>query len=154
LLNLLNIATESVEDVTENQCSNTLCKSKLTIPVNLDIYADKQLIQLAISHLLRNSCYASRNHNTPIFLSVPDEHNNDQIIIEVKDEGEGFDSATMKEMTEPFFSTREDTAGLGLTIVQQIVDKHDGKMNISGSKNEGCTIQIILPQPKATPELS
>jgi len=152
--NLLNLARETVDDVTENHCHNTLCKIKLTIPVNLDIYADKQLIQLAISHLFRNSCYASRNHNTPIFLSVPDEYNNDQIIIEVKDEGEGFDSATMKEMTEPFFSTREDTAGLGLAIVQHIVDKHDGKMNISGSENEGCTIRIILPQPKATPELS
>lgn len=152
--NLLNLARETIDDVTENQCNNILCKIKLTIPVNLDIYADKQLIQLAISHLLRNSCYASRNCNKPILLSVFDEHNLDQIVIEVRDEGEGINSKTIREMTEPFFSTREDTAGLGLSIVQQIVDKHDGKMVISGSENEGCTIRIILPQPKATPELS
>ena len=152
--NLLNLARETIDDVTENQCNNILCKIKLTIPVNLDIYADKQLIQLAISHLLRNSCYASRNCNKRILLSVFDEHNLDQIVIEVRDEGEGINSKTIREMTEPFFSTREDTAGLGLSIVQQIVDKHDGKMDISGSENEGCTIRIILPQPKATPELS
>jgi two-component system sensor histidine kinase PilS (NtrC family) len=151
--NLLNLARETVVDVIENQCRNTLCTIKITIAIDLDIYADKQLIQLAISHILRNSCYASRNCSKPIFLSVFDEHEKDQIVIEIKDEGEGIDATVRREMIEPFFSTREDTAGLGLTIVQQIINKHDGSMDISGSEKIGCTVRITLPQPKTTPEL-
>ena len=44
--------------------------SDFSIPDNLQIYADQQLLSLALSHLLRNSCYASRNTSEPIVISA------------------------------------------------------------------------------------
>jgi signal transduction histidine kinase len=148
--NLHKLARETVDSFSE-MLNNTTCRIKLTIPDNLDIYADRQLMQLALSHLLKNSCYASRNLKKPVTLSVFDEPDKEQIVIEVKDEGEGFDDSIKEKLTDPFFSNREDTAGLGLAIVKQIVTSHDGTMEINGSKDKGCTVRIILPLPDATP---
>jgi two-component system sensor histidine kinase PilS (NtrC family) len=148
--NLHKLARETADSFSE-MLNNTTCQIKLTIPDNLDIYADRQLMQLALSHLLKNSCYASRNLKKPVTLSVFDEPDKEQIVIEVKDEGEGFDDSIKEKLTDPFFSNREDTAGLGLAIVKQIVTSHDGTMEINGSKDKGCTVRIILPLPDATP---
>jgi two-component system sensor histidine kinase PilS (NtrC family) len=142
--------TDAISKIMRNE--NISCRIQLTIPDRLEIYADRQLIQLALGHLLKNSCYASRKNQAPIFLSAIDEADGNQIIIEVKDQGEGFAAELKEKMTDPFFSTREDTAGLGLAIVQQIVASHGGEMEINGGENQGCTVRITLPTPESTPE--
>ncbi len=152
--NLHKLAMETADDFSTTVNSNTACQIDLVIPENLDICADRQLMQLALSHLLNNSCYASRNNRKPITLSVFDEPDLELIVIEVKDEGEGFDDSIKEKLTEPFFSNREDTAGLGLSIVKQIVTSHDGKIEINGSKDKGCTVRITLPLSSTTPEQS
>lgn len=152
--NLRQMARETADDVANLVNSNRSCTIELAIPENLDIYADRQLLQLALSHLLRNSCYASRNSTSPVILSVIDEHDHGHIRLEIKDHGEGFAPEIKDKLIVPFFSAREDTAGLGLAIVNQIVTSHNGEMEISGSEGQGCTVRIILPLPEITPGLS
>lgn len=152
--NLRQMARETADDVANLVNSNRSCTIELAIPEDLDIYADRQLMQLALSHLLRNSCYASRNSTSPVILSVIDEHDHGHIHLEIKDHGEGFAPEIKDKLIVPFFSAREDTAGLGLAIVNQIVTSHNGEMEISGSEGQGCTVRIILPLPEITPGLS
>jgi signal transduction histidine kinase len=75
----------------------------------------------------------------------------EQVIIDIKDQGEGVDPGIVDKVFEPFFTTREDTAGLGLTIVRQIVAGHGGTIALIPGRERGCTISIRLPLPLAAP---
>ncbi|MDD3617882.1 MAG: ATP-binding protein [Desulfobulbaceae bacterium] len=151
--NLLRLARETVDQVKGGAaCSG--CTVKLDIPPNLDLCADRQLLQLALSHLLNNSCHAARNTSEPIEIAAreeTDDGNSVRIIIEVRDRGEGFDPALADKLFDPFFSTREDATGLGLSIVKQIVAGHSGSVAMANLPAGGCAVSIDLPLPETTP---
>jgi two-component system, NtrC family, sensor histidine kinase PilS len=130
------------------------CTVKVDIPDDLDLCADRQLLQLALSHLLHNSCYAARNNPESIEIAAREEDGNDRgacFVIEIRDRGEGFDPAMADKLFEPFFSTREDTTGLGLSIVKQIVAGHSGTIAMENLPDHGCLMRIRLPLPDTTP---
>lgn len=152
--NLLRLAREIVERLPgENDHGG--CVIQLAIPDDLDICADRSLLQLALIHLLKNSCYAARNSPEPVVLYGAEEKQNEEgeeyIVIEVRDKGMGLDQSIRDKVFDPFFSTREDAAGLGLAIVKQIVASHFGTVSIEGNQDQGSTVRIRLPLPAATP---
>ena len=68
-------------------------------------------------------------------------NNNDYIVTVIKDNGEGI-SDTKKVMT-PYFTTKKKGTGLGLPIVNKIINEHSGEFVIK--RSEGTTIEIWLP---------
>ncbi|GAB4342747.1 MAG: ATP-binding protein [Desulfobulbaceae bacterium] len=150
--NLRRLVFETVENIKREEYPESIIEAD--IPPELDIHADRQLLQLALCHLLRNSCHASRDTREAIRVTAHELTEGDRLIIEVLDRGEGFSSEMADKLTEPFFTTREDTAGLGLAIVRQIVENHGGELEITGSEGEGCHVRVTLPQPGATLEQS
>jgi two-component system, NtrC family, sensor histidine kinase PilS len=151
--NLKRLAEETVAVLAgENEGS---CSIRLEIQDTLDIHADRQLLQLALLHLLHNGCYASRNNPEPVVIragEIPaEEGKSEQVVIDVKDRGEGLDPGNLAQVFEPFFSTRVDTPGLGLSIVRQIVASHQGTITLIPGRERGCTARIQLPQPLPTP---
>ncbi len=68
-------------------------------------------------------------------------HNNDYIVTAIKDNGEGI-LDTKKVMT-PYFTTKKNGTGLGLPIVNKIINEHSGEFVIK--KDKGTTIEIWLP---------
>ena len=69
--------------------------------------------------------------------------NNDYIVINLKDNGLGI-SDTKKIMT-PYFTTKKKGTGLGLPIVNKIINEHSGDLVISSNKNKGTEISIHIP---------
>ena len=65
--------------------------------------------------------------------------------VTIADEGSGMDSATVDRIFEPFFSTKKRGTGLGLAIVKQIVEQHDGTINVASKPGEGTRFVIELP---------
>jgi signal transduction histidine kinase len=55
------------------------------------------------------------------------------------------DRATVDRIFEPFFSTKKRGTGLGLAIVKQIVEQHDGTINVASQPGEGTRFVIELP---------
>ena len=55
------------------------------------------------------------------------------------------DKATVDRIFEPFFSTKKRGTGLGLAIVKQIVEQHDGTINVASKLGEGTRFVIELP---------
>lgn len=68
------------------------------------------------------------------------------ITVEVVDCGHGMDEETQKRLFDPFFSTKKSGTGLGMAIVQRIVDRAGGFIRVDSSPGQGTTIRIHLPR--------
>jgi len=72
----------------------------------------------------------------------------EQIKIEIKDEGAGIPKEIMPKIFDPFFTTKEvgKGVGLGLSICQSIVGKHNGLISVQSEVNKGSTFTVQLPK--------
>lgn len=68
----------------------------------------------------------------------------DELEIRIKDEGEGMPPEVLARAFEPFFTTHEGRAGLGLPTAALIVEKHKGKISASSSPGQGTEFRILL----------
>ena len=67
------------------------------------------------------------------------------IIIEVVDRGEGIPEEQLNEIFTPFVTGKKEGSGLGLPIVKQVVKAHDGSVKVIENSGKGVTFQIIIP---------
>lgn len=67
------------------------------------------------------------------------------ITISIVDHGRGISPDIIPKIFDPYFTTKSNGTGLGLTIAYSIIKKHDGGIDVSSKVNEGTTITIHLP---------
>jgi signal transduction histidine kinase len=108
-----------------------------------DIVADKHLINRAFANILMNAYEAMPDGGSVSLVSVFHPRKN-SVSIAVKDEGKGISSRVRKEVFTPFFSTKADGAGLGLSIVYKIITLHNGTVGIKSTR-KGTTVEVELP---------
>ncbi|MEW6744817.1 MAG: ATP-binding protein [Planctomycetota bacterium] len=75
----------------------------------------------------------------------------DEVCIEVGDTGCGIEPEVAERLWEPFFSTKAEGRGLGLTAVQHIVRAHGGRLEVESQPGEGATFRVLLPRSSRTP---
>lgn len=68
-----------------------------------------------------------------------------KVIVTVQDTGVGVPAALVEKLFDPFFSTRAKGTGLGLTIADEIIRSHGGKIEIKSQENLGTSVLICLP---------
>ena len=66
----------------------------------------------------------------------------------VEDSGPGIPEEIRDRVLRPFFSTKPNGMGLGLSIVQRIVSEHDGTVQLDSRIGEGTRVVVRLPVPK------
>lgn len=71
------------------------------------------------------------------------------VVTAVDDNGPGFDPETRSRLFDPFFTTREQGAGLGLSIVSNIVASHEGRVEVGDAPEGGGRVEVWLPALKA-----
>lgn len=122
---------------------------QVNIPEDVDVstvYADPALLRLAVDNLVENCRQAMPEGGTITVNVSPDSIGAAQTIrIEIHDTGQGMDEKTLERAADPFFTTRPEGTGLGLPIVQRIVEAHNGRLEISSTMGKGTTVGIILP---------
>ena len=69
----------------------------------------------------------------------------DNVIIEIEDSGRGISEKNLKKVFSPFFSTSEKGLGLGLSIVQRIIESHGATINCTSEVGKGTIFTITLP---------
>jgi signal transduction histidine kinase len=83
------------------------------------------------------------------FSTLTDSRN--AVVVTIRDSGCGMSQEVQRRATEPFFSTKEDHSGVGLTIAQVIWRRHRGGLSIESRPGEGTTIQLSIWPPTASP---
>ncbi|XCN72873.1 MAG: ATP-binding protein [Candidatus Electrothrix aestuarii] len=145
--NLKRVIGDAVRQIQGKKSRYPGCMITVDIEENLDCWGDRQQIQIVFAHLLENSCFASKDCGEPIRVQVLDEpEEQSSLCIAVIDKGTGFPDEIREKVFIPFFSTREDSAGLGLTIVEQFIEQHGGTVTLLAPE-EGSIVAIRLPLP-------
>lgn len=104
---------------------------------------ENQLKQVFIN-ILKNGMEAMPDGGT-IHITIsktPDE----QIRIQIIDQGIGIPEEIMHKLGEPFFTNKETGTGLGLMVCQRLIQAHKGTMEIESEKGKGTTVTILLPE--------
>ena len=104
-------------------------------------------IEQIVANLLDNSISFSSD-NQKILVEIHKDSNN-QIILKVIDQGQGLKEADTNKIFKRFYSNRPDTfgkhSGLGLNIVKNLVELHNGNISASNNKDKGAKIEISFP---------
>lgn len=114
-----------------------------------------QIYQVIINICI-NSFYSMKKKGGVLEIGIEDKYITNQqnlknekfVKLTIKDSGEGMSESTLKKIFDPFFTTKssDNGTGLGLAVVQDIVQGHKGKIYVSSQLGEGTTFQIIIPQ--------
>ena len=116
--------------------------STIVEPESLEIAVDVDLLDQALINLVRNSIEALREApDGRIALSAlrdPDGH----VAIAVADNGPGIGPEQREKVFVPFYTTKRQGSGIGLTIVRQIATAHDASVDISATPGGGATVSL------------
>ncbi|WP_449442254.1 sensor histidine kinase [Ureibacillus acetophenoni] len=69
----------------------------------------------------------------------------DKIQVTVCDEGKGIQKELLAKLFEPFYTTKTAGTGLGLQLVKQVIEEHNGTIHVNSVVNEGTSFVIELP---------
>ena len=75
-----------------------------------------------------------------------------KVTLTFRDTGPGFSEDALNKAMDPFFTTKDNGTGLGLLIVQAIIDSHGGTMKLSNAQQGGALITISFPARKSSEE--
>ena len=109
----------------------------------LQVTLDEKKMHQAIFNLVMNAVTAVGKEGT---ITITTKLKKGKAILEVIDNGKGIQSEHLEKVMDPFFTTRKDGIGLGLSICHSIIKAHKGELKVSNNKKgEGVTASISLP---------
>jgi polar amino acid transport system substrate-binding protein len=132
--------------------SNTIMKSTNHFSVaygeNLPLLKGNfQRFEQVMINLIQNACQALPDNRKGIRVSTSYDEKKFGMVVEVVDEGKGIPSEMLSHITEPFFTTKSDSGGLGLglSISSRIVKESGGTLSFTSEPGRGTRARIVLP---------
>lgn len=118
-------------------------KYNFNIEANIEINIDYNRIKQVLINVIKNAVEACPNNmglvSTTIF------KDKDYLYIFVKDNGSGMDKDTLDNILVPFFTTKENGTGLGVSLSKEIILSHKGEISYDSILGKGTTCKITLP---------
>ena len=144
--NLVNIIEDNVNLLKELDNSIKINFKKES--ENIYLESDKEQINRVFLNLIKNSIesIAQKSQNNSNFaknITIELSENNSHIFASIEDNGVGFDNfeRNIKDILNPYFTTKKNGTGLGLSIVNKIINDHNGKIEFI-KINNGAKIQL------------
>jgi signal transduction histidine kinase len=107
-----------------------------------EVWCDWDLVQAAVVNLMRNAKEATPSGGQ-IFVSTMREQ--DFVVINVTDTGEGIDLQQIDRVLEPYFSTKKGGTGLGLPTARRVAEDHGGTLTMQSEPGKGTQFSLRLP---------
>lgn len=135
----------------EIAASGTRIKTNL-VDGDLQILANRVEMQQVIANLLTNALHAmgtTAQERRELRLKI-DETEDGLVRLKVRDTGPGIDPDHLAKLFNPFFTTKSEGMGVGLSICKTIVEAHGGSLNAENHAEGGAVFQILLPPASMT----
>lgn len=129
-------------------------KNRIDFEIELDnesvfILIDEVKMEEALSNIIENAIDAIEDKGKiKISTSVvfnPVSRTRRGIIIEIEDNGKGIPSEKIEEIFKPYFTTKKEGSGLGLTISQRVIEAHGGRIEVTSKEGFGTRFAVYLP---------
>ncbi|MFB6341681.1 PAS domain-containing sensor histidine kinase [Saccharicrinis sp. FJH62] len=107
--------------------------------------ADEQMVVQVVINLVKNAIEALGSIPDPV-IEIACEKANNAIEISVSDNGDGIPEDILDEIFIPFFTTKENGSGIGLSLSRQIMRLHGGTLKVSSSPETGTRFTMVIPE--------
>ena len=122
---------------------NQIAFELLPIPANSSISADGKQIEQVLINLINNSMHALQGRENPtIKMSCTVEST--KTIIVIKDNGIGIEEKIMNQIFIPFYTTKKNGSGIGLSLSKNILKKHGGNLLVNSQAGIHTTFSLIF----------
>ena len=143
-----------LKEVLENSLSQMMdllqqgrVMAKLDLPQAMEaVPGSARQLEVVFGNLIKNAAEAMAHTVQPRKLVISANKNGDKVIIQVKDTGSGIPPADLPMVFQSNYSTKGSKgAGMGLFLCRQIVEAHNGTIEVSSQSGHGATFTIKLP---------
>jgi two-component system, NtrC family, sensor histidine kinase HydH len=139
---LTQVIDRAVADVEKHQPPFDIAIYKNYSPDIPPFLVDGQLMERVLYNLILNAAQASPSNAS---VTVKTRQLNGTVEIDVIDRGAGIDPKEIKDIFNPFYTTKSSGVGLGLAIVSKIVDEHGGQIAVESEPGGGSVFRVYLP---------
>jgi nitrogen fixation/metabolism regulation signal transduction histidine kinase len=143
-----------IENVIEVFKEEVNCSFELNKQLNVaEVFADKDQMIRTFNNLIKNSIQAiPEERQGRIVISIDQLERN--VRIRISDNGTGISDDKRATIFVPYFTTKSTGTGLGLAMVKQIIDNHNGAIYFETNYPEGTTFTVELPlvKPEKKPD--
>jgi PAS domain S-box-containing protein len=115
-----------------------------TVKERVEVAADRRLLEHAVRNLLKNALEALRETGGHVNITVAKE--NGETIVRIADDGPGIPGRDLERILDPMFTTKSQGTGMGLSIVQRVVEAHGGVLHVESMTGKGAAFTIRLPE--------
>ncbi|MBI5509738.1 MAG: hybrid sensor histidine kinase/response regulator [Deltaproteobacteria bacterium] len=125
-----------------------LARVELCVEACPAVWGDESRLVQAVVNLLVNAAQAVEGAERPALVEVrcaPDAAGN--VVVAVHDNGVGISPEDLRRVTEPYFTTRAESGGLGLGlfVTRGIADAHGGRLELESERGIGTRVRLVLP---------
>jgi PAS domain S-box-containing protein len=112
-------------------------------PEDIAVVGDSAFLNELFRQIIINACEAMTGKGN---LGIKARERNDSVEIRVSDTGRGIPENDIPLIYDPFYTTKNRGAGIGLTIVSRILETHNGTIDIQSYPGEGTTLTVVIPR--------
>ena len=110
---------------------------------NTMIKGDESMLEQAFINLIKNGLQALEGHQEPQ-LEINIRKEGAKVVVQIADNGDGIEESMLDQIFVPFFTTKKEGSGIGLSLCRQIILLHHGSINVSSQLGKGTVITIKL----------
>jgi len=107
------------------------------------IKLDPELLKQSLINLIQNALDAAEKEG---IVELDYNLNNNQLVIEVNDNGPGIPDELKKKIFDLYFTTKNEGTGIGLSVAQKIISEHNGTIEVFSEAGKSTKFKITLPQ--------
>lgn len=124
---------------------------RLRSPDDVFVMADEQALFQVLAQLVGNAFDAVAGHSEPE-VTIDCRRVARRVRLSIQDNGVGVSKADLERVTKPFFTTKRDSAGLGLALVGKLLSKMGGTLRIESTPGKGTRVAVEFLQQEAPAE--
>lgn len=147
---LVDLSATSREAIAQAILNHGCPESNVQVESGLIAWGDRKLLAEAVARIVDN-CVKYRQRDRILSIAVRAGEGRGETVIEISDNGMGFEMAYVHKIFEPFERLHTDDAypgtGIGLAVAERIIEKHRGRIAAVSTPDIGTTITIALPSP-------